>query len=83
MWHEFGAVTANSCAFWVPAQFVNFRFVPLHLRPLYLNAGMVLWTAYLSIASHRSYQLAAAARSPPPPPAAAAAGKSAAGDGGR
>ena len=55
MANEFPAVTGYSMLCWIPAQYVNFSYVPLHLRPLYLNTGMVLWTAYLSIAGHRKY----------------------------
>ena len=52
---EFPTVTARSLLFWTPAQTVNFMLVPLHLRPLYLNSMMVIWTTYLSIAGHRRY----------------------------
>lgn len=55
MRREFPTVTARSLLFWTPAQTVNFMLVPLHLRPLYLNSMMVIWTTYLSIAGHRRY----------------------------
>jgi len=55
MRREFPATTAYSLCFWTPAQTVNFAYVPLHLRPLYLNSMMVVWTTYLSIAGHRRY----------------------------
>lgn len=55
MRREFPTVTARSLLFWTPAQTVNFMLVPLHLRPLYLNSMMVVWTTYLSIAGHRRY----------------------------
>jgi len=53
MRREFPSTTAYSNLFWIPAQTINFNFVPLHLRPLYLNSAMVVWTTYLSIAGHR------------------------------
>ena len=55
MRREFPATTAYSLMFWTPAQTVNFRYAPLHLRPLYLNSAMVAWTTYLSLAGHRRY----------------------------
>jgi len=55
MRREFPSTTAYSLLFWTPAQVVNFMLVPLHLRPLYLNSMMVVWTTYLSIAGHRRY----------------------------
>lgn len=55
MRREFPPTTAYSLLFWTPAQTVNFMLVPLHLRPLYLNSMMVVWTTYLSIAGHRRY----------------------------
>ncbi|KAI8467297.1 MAG: hypothetical protein J3K34DRAFT_523829 [Monoraphidium minutum] len=38
---------ANWCL-WPAAQLVNFAFVPLELRILYVNAVSVAWTAYIS-----------------------------------
>ena len=55
MRREFPSTTAYSLSFWTPVQAVNFTYVPLHLRPLYLNGMMVVWTTYLSIAGHRRY----------------------------
>ena len=55
MRREFPPTTAYSLLFWTPAQTVNFTLVPLHLRPLFLNSAMVVWTTYLSIAGHRRY----------------------------
>lgn len=55
MRREFPATTAYSLLFWTPAQAINFTLVPLHMRPLYLNSAMVVWTTYLSIAGHRRY----------------------------
>lgn len=55
MQHEFPPTIAYSLCFWTPAQAINFTFVPLPLRPLYLNGMMVVWTTYLSIAGHRRY----------------------------
>jgi hypothetical protein len=38
---------------WVPAQFVNFRYVPLHLQVLFANTVALAWNVYLSYASHK------------------------------
>jgi hypothetical protein len=53
-WPE--AVVANWVV-WVPANFVNFRFVPLRYRVLFSNAVAVIWNTYLSYASHKQIQL--------------------------
>ena len=55
MRREFPATTAYSLSFWGPVQAINFTYIPLHLRPLYLNGMMVVWTTYLSISGHRRY----------------------------
>ena len=55
MRQEFPSTTAYSMCFWVPTHMLTFTLVPLHLRPLYLNTMMVVWTTYLSIAGHRRY----------------------------
>lgn len=45
------AIKAN-WALWVPANFVNFRFVPPHLQVLFANAVALAWNTYLSIVSN-------------------------------
>jgi len=39
---------STAAAFWVPANALNFYFVPTHYRVLYLSGGAVLWVALLS-----------------------------------
>lgn len=38
---------------WVPAQFVNFRYVPQNLQVLFANMVALIWNTYLSFASHK------------------------------
>ena len=45
------ALKAN-WALWVPANFVNFRFVPPHLQVLFANGVALAWNTYLSIVSN-------------------------------
>lgn len=40
---------------WPASQFVNFRFVPAHLRVTYVNAVTVLWDVFLSYIKHRDH----------------------------
>lgn len=42
-----------SAVFWMPLQFVNFRFVPAPYRVLTVNAALMVWTIYLSAIGHR------------------------------
>ena len=37
---------------WIPAQIINFRFIPLHLQVLYVNFVALIWNTYLSYISH-------------------------------
>uniref|UniRef100_A0A7S0VKF2 Uncharacterized protein n=1 Tax=Polytomella parva TaxID=51329 RepID=A0A7S0VKF2_9CHLO len=48
----FNTVRAN-WLLWVPAQFVNFRYVPPHLRVLASNVVALLWNTYISYTSHK------------------------------
>ena len=38
-----------SCCFWLPAQFLNFRFVPETFRVVYIGAAAFIWVNLLSI----------------------------------
>jgi len=38
-------------ALWIPAQMINFRFVPLPFQVLYSNVVSLLWNTYLSFAT--------------------------------
>jgi protein Mpv17 len=44
----------NGWKFWVPAACVNFYIVPLQFQVLYMSVCGVIWTAYVSFASHNS-----------------------------
>lgn len=44
----------NGWKFWVPAACVNFYFVPLQFQVLYMSVCGVIWTGYVSFASHNS-----------------------------
>lgn len=37
---------------WVPAQLINFRFVPASLQVLFANVVGLFWNAYLSYVGH-------------------------------
>uniref|UniRef100_M4BN28 Uncharacterized protein n=1 Tax=Hyaloperonospora arabidopsidis (strain Emoy2) TaxID=559515 RepID=M4BN28_HYAAE len=45
-------VTKANWVVWVPAQFINFRFVPSSMQVLFSNVLGLLWNAYLSYVSH-------------------------------
>ena len=45
-------VTKANWGVWVPAQFINFRFVPSSMQVLFSNVVGLLWNAYLSYVSH-------------------------------
>jgi len=39
----------KSLILWVPAQYVNFMYVPLELKVLYGNVVALLWNVYFSL----------------------------------
>ena len=41
---------------WIPAQIINFRFIPLHLQVLFVNFVALIWNTYLSYISHLQHQ---------------------------
>lgn len=41
---------------WVPAQYINFRYVPQSLQVLGANVTALVWNTYLSINTHRDVQ---------------------------
>jgi hypothetical protein len=43
---------------WIPAQAINFTFMPLHLQVLFANGVALVWNTYLSYAGHRAEALA-------------------------
>ncbi len=38
---------------WIPAQFINFRFMPPQLQVLFANAVALVWNTYLAWATHK------------------------------
>jgi protein Mpv17 len=48
----FTTLKANWCV-WPFIQLVNFFFVPLHARVLYVNVAAVFWNAYLSFMNYK------------------------------
>jgi protein Mpv17 len=55
---EVPALVVANWALWVPAQAVNFKFVPLPLQVLYSNVVALAWNVYLS---HQTAQASAIA----------------------
>ena len=39
----------KSCMFWMPAQAVNFAFVPNHFRVIYIGAASFAWVNILCL----------------------------------
>lgn len=44
--------TCANWSVWVPAQLLNFRFVPAPLQVLFANVVGLFWNAYLSFVGH-------------------------------
>ncbi|VDN11449.1 unnamed protein product [Dibothriocephalus latus] len=62
-----GAVLTNY-KIWPATQFINFTFVPLHLRLFVVNFVALFWNSYLSyVTRSRAKEDAAISSSPPPP----------------
>lgn len=51
---EFSTVLMANYSVWVPAMFLNFKFIPPHFQVLFSNSIGYLWNVYLSFASHRN-----------------------------
>ena len=47
-------IIKSNWAVWVPFQFLNFRFVPVHLQVLASNVVALGWNTYMSWASHNN-----------------------------
>lgn len=47
-------ILRSNWALWVPFQFLNFRFVPVHLQVLASNIVALAWNTYMSWASHNT-----------------------------
>ncbi|KAJ3143205.1 hypothetical protein HK100_000004 [Physocladia obscura] len=37
---------------WTPIQLINFRFIPVHFQPQFVNAFNIGWNAFLSYTKH-------------------------------
>eukprot|EP00123_Amoebidium_parasiticum_P021436 comp6722_c0_seq1/m.2496 comp6722_c0_seq1/g.2496 ORF comp6722_c0_seq1/g.2496 comp6722_c0_seq1/m.2496 type:complete len:247 (-) comp6722_c0_seq1:444-1184(-) len=53
--HLWSTLIAN-WQIWVPANYVNFRYVPLAYRVLFGNGVSLVWNTYLSYATHKSVE---------------------------
>eukprot|EP00741_Cyanophora_paradoxa_P005616 tig00000912_g5444.t1 len=58
---EFKHTLAADLGLWIPAQLINFKFVPSHYTALYMDAIGLGWAVYLSFAAKRSSGSAAPA----------------------
>lgn len=54
-------VFKSSVMFWGPLNFINFAFVPPHLRLLLTVCGSVAWSTYLSLMAHKEHDSEAVA----------------------
>jgi hypothetical protein len=50
---DFEQTAKNACIVWGAAHLVNFRFIPPHLRILYMNLVGAGWACYISIMGYR------------------------------
>jgi protein Mpv17 len=67
---EVPGIVAANWALWVPAQAVNFAFVPLRFQVLYSNVVALAWNAHLSRRTSRAGRLPSPSPSPTAPVAA-------------
>ena len=51
--HQWRAAVFANWKLWVPAQLVNFNFVPVHRQVLFANCVACVWNVYLSYATHQ------------------------------
>jgi len=45
---KFSTAIVTSMKFWTGISFINYGFIPIHLRPIYVNCWSVVWQSYLS-----------------------------------
>jgi len=50
--HQWWPAVCANWQLWVPAQVINFRFVPVPWQVLFANGVALVWNVYLSAASH-------------------------------
>lgn len=53
---DFTTTLMANYSVWVPAMFLNFKFVPPQFQVLFSNAVGYLWNVYLSFASHKQVE---------------------------
>jgi hypothetical protein len=44
---------AADCMLWPAVNFLNFRFVPIHLRPTFVGFAQLMWQTYMSTVGYR------------------------------
>mmetsp|Transcript_26203 Transcript_26203/g.38819 ORF Transcript_26203/g.38819 Transcript_26203/m.38819 type:complete len:231 (-) Transcript_26203:312-1004(-) len=44
---------AADCMIWPWVNFLNFRFVPIYMRPTFIGMAQVMWQTYLSTVGHK------------------------------
>ena len=47
---------AADCMVWPLVNFLNFRFIPIYMRPTFVGCAQLMWQTYLSTISHRECQ---------------------------
>jgi hypothetical protein len=58
---DLATIVRSNWALWVPFQFLNFRFVPVHLQVLASNVVALAWNVYMVRVGYLSAQLWASA----------------------
>eukprot|EP00638_Chattonella_subsalsa_P008424 CAMPEP_0117759168 /NCGR_PEP_ID=MMETSP0947-20121206/15851_1 /TAXON_ID=44440 /ORGANISM="Chattonella subsalsa, Strain CCMP2191" /LENGTH=170 /DNA_ID=CAMNT_0005579571 /DNA_START=565 /DNA_END=1077 /DNA_ORIENTATION=+ len=53
---DFWTTIRSNWMLWIPANLINFRFVPLNLQVLYSNSVGLFWNIYLSGAANRKVE---------------------------
>ncbi len=54
---KFTGALSSSMKFWTGISLVNYSFVPMHLRPVFVSCWSVVWQSYLSYVSSNKQQL--------------------------
>ncbi|KAI9332649.1 hypothetical protein BDR26DRAFT_869083 [Obelidium mucronatum] len=49
---DFGVTYVTDILIWTPIQLINFRFIPVHFQPQFVNAFNIGWNAFLSYMKH-------------------------------
>lgn len=47
---------AADCMVWPLVNFVNFRFIPIYMRPTFVGFAQLMWQTYMSTVSYRECQ---------------------------